>query len=240
MHFYSFICYPKLLDQQFAIFACSWSRWKWTLIFTFLFTFQIGALKILKEISRNCIIRKAIADLGGEEGPRASWSFQGEIVSHVAVICLVMQRFYVREACSVTAPVRNYRRGCCSLRASSPRRSRGGAGKGRRACNYVSGIWIAPLIPLWLPIDWAVRFLPISILQRLFRCRYSNSRDVSQEKITNSHFWIFLDIFGYLKNTRKNPKFGRVRRVPIWELGWEFPGWDLSHFAKFGIFMGIL
>ena len=38
----------------------------------FLFTFQIGALKILKEISRNCIIRKAIADLGGEEGPRAS------------------------------------------------------------------------------------------------------------------------------------------------------------------------
>ena len=39
---------------------------------------------------------------------------------------------------------------------------------------------------------------------------------------------------------RKNPKFGRVRQVPIWELGWEFPGWDLSHFAKFGIFMGIL
>ena len=26
----------------------------------------------------------------------------------------------------------------------------------------------------------------------------------------------------------------------IRELGWEFPGWDLSHFAKFGIFMGIL
>ena len=50
----------------------------------------------------------------------------------------------------------------------------------------------------------------------------------------------FLDIFGYLKNTRKNPKFGRVRQVPIWELGCEFPGWDLSHFAKFGIFMGIL
>ena len=48
-----------------------------------------------------------------------------------------------------------------------------------------------------------------------------------------------LDIFGYLKNTHKNPKFGRVRQVPIWELGWEFRGWDLSHFAKFGIFMGI-
>ena len=49
-----------------------------------------------------------------------------------------------------------------------------------------------------------------------------------------------MDILGYLKNTHKNPKFGRVRRVPIWELGWKFPGWDLSHFAKFGIFMGIL
>ena len=50
----------------------------------------------------------------------------------------------------------------------------------------------------------------------------------------------FFDILGYLKNTHKNPKFGRVRQVPIRELGWEFPGWDLSHFAKFGIFVGIL
>ena len=50
----------------------------------------------------------------------------------------------------------------------------------------------------------------------------------------------FLDVLGYLKNTHKNPKFGRVRQLPIRELGWEFPGWDLSHFAKFGIFMGIL
>ena len=49
-----------------------------------------------------------------------------------------------------------------------------------------------------------------------------------------------MDILGYLKNTHKNPKFGRVRQVPIRERGWEFPGWDLSHFVKFGIFMGIL
>jgi len=34
----------------------------------------------------------------------------------------------------------------------------------------------------------------------------------------------FLDILKYLKNTHKNPKFGRVRQVPIRELGWEFPG----------------
>ena len=49
-----------------------------------------------------------------------------------------------------------------------------------------------------------------------------------------------LDILGYFKNSHKNPKFGRVRQVPTRELGWEFPGWDLSHLAKFGIFMGVL
>ena len=67
--------------------------------------------------------------------------------------------------------------------------------------------------------------------------------NVSLKRITltgkNNRF-PFLDILGYLKNTHKNPKFGRVRQVPIRELGWEFPGWDLSHFAKFGIFMAIL
>ena len=47
----------------------------------------------------------------------------------------------------------------------------------------------------------------------------------------------FLDILGYLKKNHKNPKFGRVRQVSIRELGWEFSGWDLSHFANF---MGIL
>ena len=51
----------------------------------------------------------------------------------------------------------------------------------------------------------------------------------------------FLDILGNnLKNTHKNLTFGRMRQVTIRELGWEFPGWDLSHFAKFGIFKGIL
>ena len=45
----------------------------------------------------------------------------------------------------------------------------------------------------------------------------------------------FLDIFGYLKNTHKNPKFGKVRQVPT-----KFPDWDLSHSSKFGIFVGIL
>ena len=49
-----------------------------------------------------------------------------------------------------------------SLQASSLGHSGSGAENGRRACSYVSGIWLPPLISLWLPVDWAVRFLPIS------------------------------------------------------------------------------
>ena len=53
----------------------------------------------------------------------------------------------------------------------------------------------------------------------------------SQEQLAVAHFldrgknngFPFLDILEYLKNTHKNPKFGRVRQIPIWELGWEFP-----------------
>ena len=50
----------------------------------------------------------------------------------------------------------------------------------------------------------------------------------------------FLDILGYLKNTHKNPKFGKVRQVPTSEFPTKFPNWDLSHSSKFGIFVGIL
>ena len=44
-----------------------------------------------------------------------------------------------------------------------------------------------------------------------------------------------MDILGYLKNTHKNPKFGRVRQIPIREFPTKFPNWDLSHSPKFGI-----
>ena len=40
----------------------------------------------------------------------------------------------------------------------------------------------------------------------------------------------FLDILGYLKNTHKNPKFGKVRQVPTREFPTKFPDWDLSLF----------
>ena len=45
----------------------------------------------------------------------------------------------------------------------------------------------------------------------------------------------FLDILRYLKNTHKNPKFGKVRQVPTREFPTKFPDWDLSHSSKFGI-----
>ena len=44
----------------------------------------------------------------------------------------------------------------------------------------------------------------------------------------------------YLKNTHKNPKFGKVRQVPTREFPTKFPDWDLSHSSKFEIFGGIL
>ena len=79
-----------------------------------------------------------------------------------------------------------------SLRASSPGYSGGRAGKGRRACSYVCGMWIPP------PCGSSRRLSnqisdqgeakkmanvrmsspSISISNRRFRCRYSNSRGV--------------------------------------------------------------
>ena len=39
----------------------------------------------------------------------------------------------------------------------------------------------------------------------------------------NNRFPI-LDVLGYLKNTNKNPKFGKVRQVPTREFPTKFPG----------------
>ena len=69
-----------------------------------------------------------------------------------------------------------------SLRASSPRRFEGGVGKKRRACNYVSGIWIPSPIPPWLTVDWAVRFSPISAKRKRARMQ---TRAKGNDVITN-------------------------------------------------------
>ena len=44
----------------------------------------------------------------------------------------------------------------------------------------------------------------------------------------------FLDILGYLKNTHKNPKFGKVRQVPIREFPTKFPDWDFLTLPNLG------
>ena len=62
-----------------------------------------------------------------------------------------------------------------SLWARPPGCSGGRVGKGRRACNYVSEIWIPPPIPLWLP--------------RRLNCQISaNQRKAEMSINVNKHF----------------------------------------------------
>ena len=79
-----------------------------------------------------------------------------------------------------------------SLRASSPGHPGGRAGKGRRACSYVSGMWIPPPCGSSRRLSYQISDQreakkranvrmsspSISISNRRFRCRYSNSRGV--------------------------------------------------------------
>ena len=48
-----------------------------------------------------------------------------------------------------------------------------------------------------------------------------------------------IPIFGYFRVFKENPQNSQICKSENRELGWEFPGWDLSDFAKFGIFLGI-
>ena len=94
----------------------------------------------------------------------------------------------------------------------------------------------------WLLMQPLVRLSKNSSKQvLLFAAKICAVNSVSNNDCTGkNNGFPFLDILGYLKNTRKNPKFGKVRQIPIREFPTKFPNWDLSHFAKFGIFMGIL
>ena len=70
----------------------------------------------------------------------------------------------------------------------------------------------SPLLPVWCLKRMSMHVLLLPSL-------------LPQEKITDSRRgscrFPFLDILGYLKNTHKNSKFGRVRQVPTRELGWN-------------------
>ena len=78
------------------------------------------------------------------------------------------------------------------------------------------------------------------ILTQPQRIGYMEWKSVSFAFTGKNNGFPFLDILGYLKNTHKNPKFGKVRQVPTREFPTKFPDWDLSHSSKFEIFVGIL
>ena len=100
-----------------------------------------------------------------------------------------------------------------SLRASSPGSSDSRVGKGRRACNYISGIWIQPPIPLWLPIDWAFIFPPISVKQKW--ARVLTSLLMPSLPINISHWLFRCRIFKFQRHSCKLPSFSRpATRVP--------------------------
>ena len=93
--------------------------------------------------------------------------------------------------------------------------------------------WLVCLLGFWLTNAPTVRVIRNTVSDSI----------VLKNKLT--HFTLpdatgktnrfpFLDILGYLKNTNKYPKFGRVRQVPIRELRWEFPGWTCLTLPNLG------
>ena len=65
------------------------------------------------------------------------------------------------------------------LQASSPGRSGGGKEKkGEFATTSLSEIWIPPPNLLWLPVDWAVRFPPISAKRKRARMKTNIEKHV--------------------------------------------------------------
>ena len=115
-----------------------------------------------KKLSLIFFLEKALGDLrlcSHHSGKRLSRN-ENRVFLGVADDCIQKMTFCKRLKRHWTIP---------SLRTSSFGRSGGGAGKGRRASNYVSGIWFPPPILLWLLVDWAVRFPPISAKRKRAR-----------------------------------------------------------------------
>ena len=86
----------------------------------------------------------------------------------------------------------------------------GGKEKGRRACN--SGIWIPSPIPLWLPVDWAVRSPPISAKEKRARMwtnikkqepRVMTSLIISYPPISISNRFFSMQIFKFQRQSCK-------------------------------------
>ena len=103
-----------------------------------------------------------------------------------------------------------------------------------KSCLVSFKSWTIRKKQIWSLVDMVVQ--QYQILPECGKVPLNNSfvRYVSQEKITDSQYWIFL---GQLKKSHKNPKFGKVRQVPTREFPTKFPDWDLSYSSKFGIFV---
>ena len=103
-----------------------------------------------------------------------------------------------------------------------------------KSCLVSFKLWTIRKKQIWSLVDMVVQ--QYQIFPECGKVPLNNSfvRYVSQEKITDSQYWIFL---GQLKKSHKNPKFGKVRQVPTREFPTKFPDWDLSYSSKFGIFV---
>ena len=91
-------------------------------------------------------------------------------------------------------------------------------GKRRRICNYVSGIWIPPPIPLWLPINWAVRFLSISAnVNKHWKTRAKGNDIIANVISPNQHFasTFSMQIFKFQRRSCKvsSPAAGALWRA---------------------------
>ena len=90
-------------------------------------------------------------------------------------------------------------------------------GKGRRICYYVSGIWIPPPIPLWLPVNWAVRFPPVSAnVNKHWKTRAKGNDVIANVISANQHFasTFSMQIF---KFQRRSCKLSRPAAGAPWE-----------------------
>ena len=105
-----------------------------------------------------------------------------------------------------------------SLRAISQGRSGGRAGKGRRACNYVSGIWIPPVAPRRLSCQITASQSVRSGNERECKQTRAKGNDLITNVISaNQHFALTfsMQIFKFQRWVANSPSFSRPEaRVP--------------------------
>ena len=92
--------------------------------------------------------------------------------------------------------------------------SGGGAGKERRARNYVSTIWNPPPIPLWLSINWAVRFPIMSVKQKWAKMSANIEKHVKDQS-ANQHFTFWRRYSNSRDVVASSPFFSRPTAIRL-------------------------